>query len=197
MDESVDFLISVLENETRREILRRLSIDGSYAFELSKSLGLSQQAINKQILFLENANLIISAGTMPSESGPRRKIYRPTGFSTVIIDYSRNFLSTKKVPLHFPESDLMKSDEAESSELLTALKEVNSELEKVMNRRTELIQKKDTILESLKRRTAELVQDRFSRDIIETYLETLDESVVSARLSIPENVVRYVVENYF
>ena len=66
-----------------------------------------------------------------------------------------------------------------------------------MEKRTSLIQKKDRILEALNRRISSQVQDRFSRAILEKYLQYLDEGVVASKLSIPENVVRYVVENYF
>ena len=197
MDESVDFLISALENETRREILRSLVSDGSYAFQISRSLGISQQAINKQLSFLENARLIIYSGIVPSESGAPRKIYRPTGFSTVIIDYSRNFLDTRKIPLEFPESTGREDEGRANGDLIHDLKAVNGELENLMEKRTSLIQKKDGILEALNRRMSSQVQDRFSRAILEKYLQYLDEGVVASKLSIPENVVRYVVENYF
>ncbi len=197
MDDSVDSLISALENETRREILRRLTIEQTYAFEISRFLGVSQQAINKQLSFLENARLIASVGVVPSIIGAPRKIYKPTGFSTVIIDYSRNFLDTRSIPLEFPDTDVNASGNKDSGGLIRDLKSVNAAIEDLMKERTVLVRKKDAILEVLRKRVLSGPTDRLSRDIIEKYLQVLDESAVAEKLGVPENIVRYVIENYF
>jgi len=50
MMDDIDLFISAIENSTRREIIRMLTqLERSYALELSKSIGLSQQAILKQL----------------------------------------------------------------------------------------------------------------------------------------------------
>ena len=82
-----------LENNTRREMLKTLANDDSYALELSKLIGVSQQAINKQLDLLEKLGLISSAGMKISTIGPPRKVYKSSGFSTIIIDYSKNFMN--------------------------------------------------------------------------------------------------------
>ena len=76
-DSNLDEFVSAILNNTRREILKCLTLDESYALQISRLVGISQQAVIKQLDLLERANLIESVGTFPSELGASRKIYRP------------------------------------------------------------------------------------------------------------------------
>ncbi|WP_175266638.1 ArsR family transcriptional regulator [Acidiplasma cupricumulans] len=53
MEDDLWTLLNILENNTRRELLKMLANYDSYALELSKAMGISQQAINKQLDILE------------------------------------------------------------------------------------------------------------------------------------------------
>lgn len=57
--DGVDDFIAALENETRRQIIKRLLETESYALEISRIVGVSQQAIMKHFDILERANLVI------------------------------------------------------------------------------------------------------------------------------------------
>lgn len=197
-DEDIEGFIAALENNTRREILKRLILDESYALEISRRIGVSQQAINKQLEMLERANLIISLGMTPNSNGAPRKIYRPTGFSTLIIDYSKNFFEIKRKELLFDEyleNRFIKN--RDNGELLESLIEINSEMEGLLRRRTELLGEKDAVIGKLHERISTQSMDTLSMEILLSYVETLDYAQVARKLSISEDIVEHVVNSFF
>lgn len=197
-DEDIEDFIAALENNTRREILKRLILDDSYALEISRRVGVSQQAINKQLEMLEKANLIISMGMIQNSNGAPRKIYRPTGFSTLIIDYSQNFFEIKRRELIFDgerEAELLHTKK--SGELLESLMSVNSEIDGILDRRSELLKKKDSIIGRLHERISDSMMTPLSKEILLSYLETLDVAKVAMKLSISEEIIAHVVNSFF
>lgn len=196
--DELDLFLTALENSTRREILKRLTLEESYALEISKWVGVSQQAINKQLDLLERARLISSAGLTPSSSGAPRKIYRPTNFSSIVIDYSRSFFEVKKYDLDYRYG--IDVDEEESPDrvkgLVDELREVNQELDEIMMRRGELLARKDAVIMKINGRMAKEAGDNLLRAVISTFLETLDEDEVAEKLSMPPEVIRIVVQDF-
>lgn len=198
IDEEILALISAIENNTRREILRGLILDQSYALQISRWIGVSQQAINKQLDLLEKANLILSAGVMPSTSGAPRKIYKPTGFSTLVADYSRNFIEVKRFDL--PDPDDSRKDEELSitpREMIRKLGATNESLDRIMEERIELVEQKDRLLGKLHSYINRIAPDDLTRNILFEYCDSLDPEYVARRFSIPVNLVMQVIENYF
>ncbi len=194
--DDLDLFLSALENSTRREILKRLTLEESYALEISRWIGVSQQAINKQLEMLERARLISPAGLMPSSSGAPRKIYRPTNFSSIIIDYSRSFFEVKKYDLEgVPEED-GKDENASVKELVEELRNVNRKLDEMMRERAGLLSKKDSIIMNINSKIAREASDNLLRAVVSNFLETLDEEEVAERLSVPPEVVRIVVSDF-
>ena len=57
---TLDELMGVLENHTRREILSKLAKETHYPLQLSKELNVSQQAIMKHLKVLEDYDLVES-----------------------------------------------------------------------------------------------------------------------------------------
>ncbi len=190
MDDDLWNILMALENSTRREMLRTLANSDSYGLELSKMIGVSQQAINKQLDILEKLGFISTGGSIPSTMGPPRKIYRPTGFSTIIIDYSKNFISIKKTEISYDPKDISST----GHDLIAGLKEINSEIIKTERERNKLIIEKDTITGKLKEKAARY--DPFYRNILNNYIETLDTAKASERTGIPETVIEDIVEKY-
>ncbi|MCL4334748.1 MAG: helix-turn-helix domain-containing protein [Candidatus Thermoplasmatota archaeon] len=195
MTEDLDEFIAAMVNNTRRAILRRLTMEESYAMELSRLIGISQQAVIKHLSQLEQAKLISSVGLIPSREGASRKIYRPTGFSTLVVDYSRNFFSISKrdIPLT-RDTDGDKDTDLET--LVGNLNNVNNRIEELMRRRTELIQEKDKIIREIRKRLSEDVSDQTSIDVISLYLDTLDVTQTAEASGVPEFIVKHVLKNY-
>lgn len=194
--DELDLFLSALENSTRREILKRLTLEESYALEISKWIGVSQQAINKQLEMLERAQLISMAGLMPSNSGAPRKIYRPTNFSSIIIDYSRSFFEVKKYDLEVTPEENGNNQNASVRDLIEELRDVNLKLDDMMKERGRLLSMKDSIIMNINSRMAREASDSFLRTVVSIFLETLDEDEVAERLSMPPEVIRIVVSDF-
>ncbi len=188
-DEEIEGFFEALENNTRREILRRLIRDDTYAFEMSRMIGVSQQAINKQLEMLLRANLISVVGVIPSSSGASRKIYRPTGFSTMVVDYSRNFFEVRRYPIETEQSVKVEIDSDRGSDLITRLKNINQKIEEIMIQRENLVKKKDTVLGKLNQKVAELSPDPVTREIMLTFLDNLSIKETAQKFGLPEDFI--------
>jgi predicted transcriptional regulator len=196
IDEEILSLISAIENNTRREILRGLILDQSYALQISRWIGVSQQAINKQLDLLEKANLILSAGVIPSSSGAPRKIYKPTGFSTLVADYSRNYIEVKRYEIPDREHEEIADTKIPPKELIDKLLKTDEELDNLMEKRLELVQKKDSLLGRLHYYINAISPDEMTRNILIDYCDYLDPKYVSGKYNIPITFVMQVVETY-
>ena len=191
MEDELWEILMALENNTRREMLKTLANDDSYALELSKLIGVSQQAINKQLDLLEKLGLISSAGIKISTIGPPRKVYKSSGFSTIIIDYSKNFMNIKKMDINY---DNECSISGNNSELLDELETTNRNIDEINRKRSELIKTKDEIIEKLKNNLSKY--DEFYRKIITDYIETLDTGAVAVNTGLPEEIIRHIVSAF-
>jgi len=69
-------LLDILGNETRRRILEILADEPKYFIQLSKELGVSQQAVLKHLTLLGRAGLITSFRAKSELAAPDRKYYR-------------------------------------------------------------------------------------------------------------------------
>ncbi|MCL5783501.1 MAG: ArsR family transcriptional regulator [Candidatus Thermoplasmatota archaeon] len=196
IDEDIEAFISAIENHTRREILRSLILDQSYALQISRWIGVSQQAIIKQLDLLEKANLISSVGLFPSTSGASRKIYRPTGFSTLVADYSKNFIEVRRYELPSDSAEKPVDQFLDHRKLTRRLEETNRKLSDIMSARMKLIIEKDTILGELHSYINNISPDDFTKNILYDYSDTMDPQYVSKKYSVPVSFVMQLAENY-
>lgn len=190
MDDELWNILMALENNTRREMLKTLASYDSYALELSKMIGVSQQAINKQLDILEKLGFVSTSGSIPSTIGPPRKVYKSMGFSTITIDYSRNFMEIKKSEINYPEENI----NGTSLSLIDTLKSINDEVERIDRKRSELVGKKDLIIEKLREKASEY--DGFYRKVIYEYLEKLNFSEVADETGLPEQMVESIIGQF-
>lgn len=72
----IEKVLDILGNETRRRILRYLAEEPRYFIQLSKELGVSQQAVLKHLEILQALNLVESFAEKSDLAGPDRKYYR-------------------------------------------------------------------------------------------------------------------------
>ena len=73
----VDFehAMNILENSTRRDILKFLVKEPHYPLQLSEMLDVSQQAVMKHLKILEEAGFVDSEKIPSEKGGPPRKVY--------------------------------------------------------------------------------------------------------------------------
>ena len=95
----LDTLLSVIENPTRRRILEALVREPHYSLQLSKELGMSQQAIMKHMKVLEECDLVRSYPGESDQGGPARKLYVPTTKFTITVDFGPGLFSTDIIRL--------------------------------------------------------------------------------------------------
>ena len=87
--EEVDELFYLLENPTRRRILKLLSVERLYPLkmhkQLSREIDVTQQAIVKHLKILEEHGLVESQDE-PSNRGPNRRVYTASREISLHID---------------------------------------------------------------------------------------------------------------
>ncbi len=81
-----DESLSILENPTRREILRHLVKEPHYPLQLSELLEVSQQAVVKHLKVLEDAGFVDSETKKSDKGGPPRKVYRVNQSFSIRLD---------------------------------------------------------------------------------------------------------------
>lgn len=83
--DDIDMLLSMVENPTRRRILEAIVREPHYPLQLSKELGISQQAVMKNLSLMEQNGLVVSYRET-SKIGPMRTLYVPNTEFTLLID---------------------------------------------------------------------------------------------------------------
>ncbi|MGP6220317.1 ArsR/SmtB family transcription factor [Caldiplasma sukawensis] len=187
--DDIDFLLSIFENTTRRRILRRLLTDSSYALEISRDLGISQQAINKQLEILEKANLVISEIMENNPFGPPRKLYRPTGFTVIHLDYMPSFVSEKAYNINETK------DKCNEEVDFNTLENINKKIENLEKERINLLIEKDSIIRKLKIKVIENVKNPRIRELLIEYLDGSDEETLSQKYGIDKYFIEKIIHD--
>tara|TARA_B100000959_G_C14996339_1_gene630445 strand:+ start:5093 stop:5830 length:738 start_codon:yes stop_codon:yes gene_type:complete len=81
-----DESLNILENTTRREILRFLVKEPHYPLQLSELLDVSQQAVVKHLKVLETAGFVDSEMKKSDKGGPPKKVYRVNQSFSIRLD---------------------------------------------------------------------------------------------------------------
>ena len=81
-----DESLSILENATRRSILRHLVKEPHYPLQLSELLDVSQQAVVKHLKVLEEAGFVDSEMKKSDKGGPPKKVYRVNQSFSIRLD---------------------------------------------------------------------------------------------------------------
>jgi Predicted transcriptional regulators len=81
-----DESLSILENPTRRSILRHLVKEPHYPLQLSELLDVSQQAVVKHLKVLEEAGFVDSEMKKSDKGGPPKKVYRVNQSFSIRLD---------------------------------------------------------------------------------------------------------------
>lgn len=94
--DDIDNLLSIIENRTRRRILEMITESPSYPLQLSKELGVSQQAVMKNLALMEQ-NGLVSSYRESSSMGPERIVYVPNTEFTLVVNMHNNTFSAKVI----------------------------------------------------------------------------------------------------
>ncbi len=157
---SLDELLAVLGNPLRREILSRIAQETHYPLQLSKELGVSQQAVMKHLQVLRKYRLVRCTDPKSNTLGPPRKCYVGAGQFSIRIDFGPSALETQLIRVKArPEEPAATGLEGEfrralglgsATDRLRALRDtvskLNKEVEALEDRRMTLIALKQEIL---------------------------------------------------
>ena len=211
----LDILLSVIENPTRRRILEALVREPHYSLQLSKELGMSQQAIMKHMKVLEECDLVRSYPEESNHGGPSRKLYVQTTKFSITVDFGPGLFSADIIRLAldqmsnsildvhrvFGENEQEKSgDLAEVSERILELRETvaqaDRELEGLQHQRALLIETKENALEEAGRVVEEQIDDYQARRIIYEFIQKpeLELEELALNLKIRDDLVRRTLE---
>lgn len=188
--DDLDRLLNVMENPTRRRILEALVREPHYPLRLSKALGISQQAVSKNLSIMEREGIIVSYRESSSQ-GPDRTIYEPNMEFTIVMDMRSGMFRTN---LFLPASG---GDGAEGEtegrgleEAREAISGIDGELREIERRRLELVEERGRLISSVMSR-APYGYRNLMYEMLDRPDDTPEE--ISARLDADEDDIRHMM----
>ena len=99
-----DEALSILENPTRRQILRKLVKEPHYPLQLSELLNVSQQAVVKHLRVLEESGFVDSERVPSEKGGPPKKMYKVNQSFSLRLDLGPDLFRAehRKIPAGGP-----------------------------------------------------------------------------------------------
>lgn len=137
-------ILNMISNPTRRRILESLTKEPSYPLQLSKEIGVSQQAIMKNLDLLERNGMVIGH-QVSSAMGPMKVVYEPTTEFTVVIDMRRSMFSADVTDESGSEDDVIPITET-IDELRSEISRIDKEVEELERQRSALIRKRQNMI---------------------------------------------------
>lgn len=198
----------ILENPTRRFIIKHLSEEPNYPLQIAKDLGLGQQLVAKHLRVMEDAGMVASS-VEASPHGPKRRIYTVNRNMSVTLDISTNFFKTNIVFFDVePERKeisntsaflMEKMDETLENPkkqvtitpLTNIISEIDKELEALESERAILLYIRNFAMKKASH-IIEPLENSDTRRIIRYALDEHDSSVksISKSLNLREDVIR-------
>ena len=141
--DDIDILLSMVENPTRRRILESLVREPSYPLRLSKELGVSQQAVMKNLALMEQNGLVVSS-RMDSSMGPMRIVYSPNTEFTLVVEMHRSMFSAKVIG---PSGEIGLDDEGMTAEEASRrIDEIDGRIKELDEERAALVSERNSIM---------------------------------------------------
>jgi predicted transcriptional regulator len=208
---SLQKALKVIEKPVRREILKRLSQEPAYPFQLAKEMGLSQPQVAKQLILIEAAGLV-SSSMVSTSRGPDRRIYTLEKSLSIIIDVAPHLFKENIVSFDVgPRKEDLSGDSASFVErmgeirgyplsqdrirpLAEVLSDVDEELERIEAERTVLLHIRNSVMQD----ASDIVQklgDADARRVIHRAIDEHERSVegISKSLNLRDDVVSDIV----
>ncbi len=198
----LDELLSVIENPTRRKILEALVREPHYPLQLSKELGMSQQAIMKHLKVLEGYHLVKSFQEESDLGGPMRKKYCPALNFTIVMDLGPNMFNAElQTREHIVRAITARGKgvgqeelDLQVRQLRESMAEIDRQLLELQQRREELLEEKERTMDEVSSLIARL-PDYQVRKVMYEFISRpdLDPEEIARALSLRDEVVlRYL-----
>lgn len=141
----IDTILSMIGNPTRRRILEALVREPCYPFQLSKEMGVSQQAIMKNLDLLEKNGMVMSR-QVTSTSGPMRAMYAPTSEFTLVIDMRNRMFVTNVIEGGDNEGKTIVPDMETLDAVRGGISSIDDEIRELDRARSSLIRKREQLI---------------------------------------------------
>ena len=155
-ENDIDDILEVLENPTRRMILRELAREPRYSLQLAQMLNVSQQAIMKHLRVMEDREMVRVIIEKSDAGGPPRKCYLASKRFSVTIDMGPGLF--EEVVRTFGESggeverrgDSHEPEESREmlADTLDSLDRISAAMEDLDARRTVLLDEKERMMKT-------------------------------------------------
>ena len=185
----LDVLLSMIKNPTRRKILESLVKMPRYPLQLSKELGISQQAVMKNLSVLEKNGMVVSYRES-SSIGPERTVYEPNSEFTLIVDMRNGMFSARMVE---PKGERKDVDVDNLKEMRSKVIDIDNELEQLEKRYSELMREKESIIASVISKQDGYAQQRPAYEILDAPKKTVEE--LSKDLNARTDVVKEMIDD--
>ncbi|MBM3897901.1 MAG: helix-turn-helix domain-containing protein [Thaumarchaeota archaeon] len=179
-------LLDILGNETRRRILEVLADEPKYFIQLSRELGVSQQAVLKHLTLLEDAGLITSFRAKSELAAPDRKYYRlnrslylSIGIMGDAVELALKEIRNQERLERVQQNDVVKRFRADSQSILeetdnssiigraeNLLNELDSRVERLEEEKIALLAIKEEIMQMAHRAIRESLEEDLHRRIM-------------------------------
>ena len=135
--DDLDILLSLVENPTRRRILERIVREPSYPLQLSKELGVSTQAVVKNLTLMEQYG-VVERTDVRSDMGPNRALYSPSTEFTLIVDMRTHVFSAKLIGSEEPTGSTGEDMESRLEEIDKRIAELDLERSRLLSERSSI-----------------------------------------------------------
>ncbi|MDO5862244.1 MAG: helix-turn-helix domain-containing protein [Thermoplasmata archaeon] len=139
--DDLDILLSLVENPTRRRILERIVREPSYPLQLSRELGVSTQAVMKNLALLEQGGMV-ERTVVRSDMGPNRIVYSPGTEFTLVVDMRSHVFSARIVEAEEP-------DGTAEGDMAERLREIDERIEELDRERSRLVGERSRIASAM------------------------------------------------
>ncbi len=199
MEADLDSILMILENPTRRDIIKRLSEEPNYPLQLAKDLGLGQQLVAKHLQIMEDAG-IVNSSIETSPRGPKRRIYVLKKSLSITLDFATNLFKAKIIS--FDTKPKMEKTSKVSASLIDRMDETLEHREEHERIRsfTEIITEIDEKLQTLENQRSTLlyIRNQAMKEaacIIETFESSNTRRILHHAMNEHDNDVRRISES--
>ncbi len=148
----MDSILAIVENPTRRRILQAVVREPHYPLQLSKELGISQQAIVKNLNLMEKEGIVVSYRES-SDRGPERIFYRPSSEFTITIDMRNNMFEVRMIPAgdndkteEKPKEETKTDEERRLEEVRARISQIDRQIAEFDRRRSEMVRERNDLI---------------------------------------------------
>ena len=188
-------VLNILGNETRRRILHLLSEEPRYFIQISRDLGISQQAILKHLELLEKFGLIGSYRAKSDLAAPARKyyhlnksLYLSVGITNDNVKMEIRDIDHNKIKAKNSQGELMIDEEMEqqfedNNDLNNLLNSSNVLLKKIDDKLNDIEQDKISLLR-MKQNVMKKIHDSIRSNVDDVLDRAVLYSIVTSDLNL-------------